>query len=103
MQTPAKNWSLIASSSRQVGSRKSGCLVIPGLLELVVPSPKTKQQMETHTGFKSAKPLSHTQHFQDGYPGDNQSIPTKRGMGIYHWISATHTSTFPSIKGHKNT
>ena len=45
----------IAGSNRQVGGGKSGCPVIPILLQLVVSSTQTQQQMETHFGSQSIK------------------------------------------------
>ena len=71
----------IASSDRQVGCRKSGCPFIPSLLQPVISSPKTQQQMETNFGPQSAKPVSKSRYLQNGNTGDNPVISKKKGVG----------------------
>ena len=44
----------IIASDAKVGSGKSGCPVLPSLLQPVIPSTKTKQKAETDFGPKSA-------------------------------------------------
>ena len=45
----------IAQSNRQVGSGKSGCQVIPCLLQPAFPSSETQQKMETNLGSQSVE------------------------------------------------
>ena len=77
----------IASSDAKVGSGKSGCPVLPSLLQPVIPSIKTKQQVETDFGLKSAKSISLPRNFQNGDPGNNPIVPTKRRLGNHAGLS----------------
>ena len=73
----------IARSNKQVGSRKSGCPVIPGLLQVAVSSPKTQQQMETYFGPQPTKLVFAAGNFQDGNTRNNSAVSSKRGMGDF--------------------
>ena len=73
----------IDKSERKVGSRNSGCLVFLSLLQPPVPSPQTKQQMETDPRSKSVKPVPQERYFQDGNSGNNPNITPKRGVGLH--------------------
>ena len=79
-QKPVSKRSL-GQSHRKVGSRKSGCQVVSGLLQPTLPSSQTKQKMEANLGSKSAKSTLEDQFFQDGNSGDNLVVLTERRMG----------------------
>ena len=64
----------------QVGSRKGGYQVVPGLLQPSFPCPQTKQKMETNLGPESVELTPQYQYLQDGNSGDNPGIFTDRGM-----------------------
>ena len=66
----------ITGFSKEDGSRKSGCPVIPGLLRPIVSSPKAQQQMVTHFGPQPAKLVFATGNLQDGNAGDNSAVPS---------------------------
>ena len=70
-------------SRRKVGSRKSGCQVIPGLLQSTLSCPNTKQKMETNLGSKSVELIPEDQYLQNGNSGDNPVILTGRGVGNF--------------------
>ena len=71
----------IASSNTKVGGGKRGCLVLPGLLQPVILSTKTQQQVETNLGSKSVKSFPLSRNFQGGDSGNNSVVPAKRGVG----------------------
>ena len=70
-----------ARSHKQVGSGKSGCPVIPGLLQPVVSSPKAQQKMETNLGPQQTESIFANGNFQDGNTGNYPVVPSKGGMG----------------------
>ena len=53
-----------AGSVGQAGCRESIGPLLPGILQPVVSGSKTWQQIETHIGPHSAKPVPHPRHFQ---------------------------------------
>ena len=67
-QKPVSKRSL-GQSHRKVGSGKSSCQVVSGLLQLTLPSSQTQQKMEANLGSKSAKSILEDQFFQDGNSG----------------------------------
>ena len=71
----------IASSNRQVASRKGGCPVISSHLQPVISSSTTQQQMETYLGPQSVKSVFQSRYLQNGYTRNNPVISTERGMG----------------------
>ena len=71
----------IAGSDAKVGSGKSGCPVLPSCLQLVIPGTKTKQQVEADFGPESAKSVPLHRNFQNGDPGNNLTVTSKRGVG----------------------
>ena len=92
----------IASSNAKVGSGNSGCPVLPSFLQLAIPSTQTKQQVETDFGLKSAESVSLLRNFQNGDPGNNPAVPTKRGVGNIdglqrHVLSHPNTTTVKKI------
>ena len=68
-------------SQKKVGSRKSGCQVVPGLLQPSFPGPETKQKMEANLGFESVKCIPEHRHFQNGNPGDDPVVLENRRVG----------------------
>ena len=71
----------LTQSHEQVGSRKGGCQVVPGILQPAFPCPQTKQKMEANLGPESVEFIPQYQYLQDGNPGDNPVILTDKGMG----------------------
>ena len=68
-------------SQEKVGSRKSGCQVVPGLLQPPFSGSETKQEMEANLGSESVKCIPQHWHLQNGNPRDNPVILTDRGVG----------------------
>ena len=73
----------IACSAEQVVSGKSGCQVIPCILQPVIPSSKTQQKMETNLGPQSTKSVSQSWYLQNGNTRNNPVTPAKGGMGNF--------------------
>ena len=73
----------LTKSHEKVGSRKSGCQVLPGLLQLAFPCSQTKQKMAANLGPKSVEPIPQYQYVQDGNSGNNAVVLTARGMGNF--------------------
>ena len=68
-------------SQEKVGSRKSGCQVVPGLLQPSFSGSETEQEVEANLGSESVKCIPQHWHFQNGNPRDNPVILTDRGVG----------------------
>ena len=62
------------------GSGKSGCQVIPGLLQPSFSSSQAQQQMASHFGFKHSQSFPRDKSFQNGNSRDHTAVST-RGMG----------------------
>ena len=63
------------------GSGKSGCQVIPGLLQPSFSCSQTQQQMASHFGFERSQSLPRDKNFQNGNSRDHTTVSTTRGMG----------------------
>ena len=63
---------------KQVGGRKSGDKVLPGLLQPPFSGTKIQPQMEAYLGPRPSKLILETRHLQDG---NNKVVSPKRGMG----------------------
>ena len=70
-------------SQKQVGSRRSGCAVVPGLLQQTFSGPKAQQQVETNFGSQQIKSVSAAGHLQDGNSRKHTGVPEKRRMGKF--------------------
>ena len=70
-------------SRSKAGYRKSVSSIISGLLQPVVPGPKTQQKMEAHSRSKSTEPVPCSGNVQDGNSGDHQTLPTTGGVGHF--------------------
>ena len=70
-------------SHENVGSRKSGCQVVPGLLPPSFSGSETKQEVLdlANLGSESVKCIPQHWHFQNGNHRDNPVILTDRGVG----------------------
>ena len=68
-------------SQKEVGSRKGGCQVVPGVLQPSFPSSETKQEMEANLGFESVKCIPKHRHLQNGNPGDDPVVLDNRRVG----------------------
>ena len=66
---------VIASAYRQKCSRVSKKPIISELFQQVVPSPQTKQSVETDLGSEQSEFLPQVREIQDGDPGNHQDIP----------------------------
>ena len=64
----------------QVGSRKSGCQVVPGFLQPSSVS-QTQQKIEANLRSESVKCIYQPRHFQDGNSRDNPAILENRTVG----------------------
>ena len=65
----------------KTSSGKGGCQVFPGFLQPTFSGPKTQWEMETNSGSKQTQSFPSHRHFQEGNPGDNSFVSSKRGMG----------------------
>ena len=72
---------LLTGTPSETGGRKGDNSVLPGLLQPLVSSTKTQQQMEAHPRSKSAELLPSNLIFQDGDTRDHPTLPSKRGVG----------------------
>ena len=68
-------------SHAQVGSRKGGCQVVPGLLQPSFSGSQTKQKMEANLKSESSQLIPQHGHLQNGNPGNNPVVLENRGMG----------------------
>ena len=71
----------IASAYRQKCSRTGTKPKIPGVLQPVILSAKTEQQMETHIRSKQPQSFPQSEKIQDGDTRDHKNLAPKRGMG----------------------
>ena len=71
----------LTQSCDQVGSGKSGCQVIPGVLQPTFSCSQAQQKIEANPRSKSAELISQHKYFQEGNSGDNLVIFKDRGMG----------------------
>ena len=71
----------IAGFDAKVSSGKSGCPVLPSFIQPVIPSAKTKQQVEADFGPESAESVPLPRNIQNGDIGNNLTVRTKRGVG----------------------
>ena len=78
-ESVVKRGSLI--SQKEVGSRKSGCQVVPGFLQPSLPGSETKQEMEANLGSESVKYIPQHRHVQNGNPGDDLVVLENRRVG----------------------
>ena len=83
---------LLTGTPSETGGRKGDNSVLPGLLQPLISSTKTQQQMEAHPISKSAELLPSNLIFQDGDTRDHPTLPSKRGMGD---ISGFQRHLFP--------
>ena len=67
-------------SHEQVGSRKGGCQVVPGLLQPSFSGSQTKQKMETDLRPESSQFIPQHRHFQNGNSRDNLVVLENRGV-----------------------
>ena len=84
--SPRKKQGLVSSSNRphrQVGSRKGGHQILPGILQPPLSGTKIKSEMETYLGPQPSKSFLETRHFQNGNSGNNKFVPTKGGVGNF--------------------
>ena len=72
---------LLTGTPSETGGRKGDNSVLPGLLQPLVSSTKTQQQMEAHPRSKLAELLPSNLLFQDGDTRDHPTLPSKRGVG----------------------
>ena len=72
---------LLTGTPSETGGRKGDNSVLPGLLQPLVSSTKTQQQMEAHPRSKSAELLPSNLLFQDGDTRDHPTLPSKTGVG----------------------
>ena len=72
---------LLTGTPSETGGRKGDNSVLPGLLQPLVSSTKTQQQMEAHPRSNSAELLPSNLIFQDGDTRDHPTLPSKRGVG----------------------
>ena len=63
------------------GSGKSGCQVIPGLLQPSFSSSQAQQQMASRFGFKHSQSFPRDKNLQNGNSRDHTTVSTTRGMG----------------------
>ena len=77
---------------RKVGSRKSGCQVVPCLLQPTILSPQAERDLETNPRPKPAKTVFAEQHIQDGNSGNNPVILAETGMG---YLARLQRCVFP--------
>ena len=68
---------------KQVGSRKGGHKILPGLLQPPLSGTKTESEMETYLGPQPSKSFLETRHFQNGNSGNNKVISPKGGVGNF--------------------
>ena len=71
----------IASAYRQKCSGTSTKSGVPRVLQPTTFSPKTKQQVETHSGSEQIEPLPQGGEIQNGDTGNHQDLPPDRGVG----------------------
>ena len=84
--SPRKKQGLMSSSNRphkQVGSRKGGHQILPGILQPPLSGTKIKSEMETYLGPQPSKSFLETRHFQNGNSGNNKVVPPKGGVGNF--------------------
>ena len=96
---------LLTSSPSKTSGRKGDNSVLPGLLQPLVSSTKTQQQMEAHPRSKSAELLPSNLIFQDGDTRDHPTLPSKRGVGdvsgfqrrLFPYSNRTKVAEIPQI------
>ena len=66
---------------KQVGSRKGGHKILPGLLQPPLSGAKTESEMETYLGPQPSQSLFETRHLQNGNSGNNKVVSPKGGVG----------------------
>ena len=82
--SPREKQGLVSSSNRthrQVGSRKGGHKILPGLLQPPLSGTKIKSEMETYLGPQPSKSFLETRHLQNGNSGNNKVVSPKGGVG----------------------
>ena len=82
--SPRKKQGLVSSINRthkQVGSRKGGHKILPGLLQPPLSGTKIKSEMETYLGPQPSKSFLETRHLQNGNSGNNKVVSPKGGVG----------------------
>ena len=82
--SPRQKQSLVSGGNRphkQVGSRKGGHQILPGLLQPPLSSTKTEPEMETYLGPQPSQSLFETRHLQNGNSGNNKVVSPKGGVG----------------------
>ena len=82
--SPRQKQSLVSVGNRphkQVGSRKGGHQILPGLLQPPFSGTKTESEMETYLGPQPSQSLFETRHLQNGNSGNNKVVSPKRGVG----------------------
>ena len=82
--SPREKQGLVSSSNRthrQVGSRKGGHKILPGLLQPPLSGTKIKSEMETYFGPQPSKSFLETRHLQNGNSGNNKVVSPKGGVG----------------------
>ena len=96
---------LLTSSPSKTSGRKGDNSVLPGLLQPLVSSTKTQQQMEAHPRSKSAELLPSNLIFQDGDTRDHPTLPSRRGVGdvsgfqrrLFPYSNRTKVAEIPQI------
>ena len=96
---------LLTSTPSKTSGRKGDNSVLPGLLQPLVSSTKTQQQMEAHPRSKSAELLPSNLIFQDGDTRDHPTLPSKRGVGdvsgfqrrLFPYPNRTKVAEIPQI------
>ena len=82
--SPREKQGLVSSIDRthkQVGSRKGGNKILPGLLQPPLSGTKIKSEMEAYLGPQPSKSFLETRHLQNGNSGNNKVVSPKRGVG----------------------
>ena len=96
---------LLTSSPSKTSGRKGDNSVLPGLLQPLVSSTKTQQQMEAHPRSKLAELLPSNLIFQDGDTRVHPTLPSKRGVGdvsgfqrrLFPYSNRTKVAEIPQI------
>ena len=70
---------------KQVGSRKGGHKILPGLLQPPLSGTQTKSEMETYLGPRPSQSLFETGHLQNGNSGNNKVVSPK---GPGEWVTS---------------
>ena len=82
--SPREKQGLVSSIDRthkQVGSRKGGNKILPGLLQPPLSGTKIQSEMEAYLGPQPSKSFLETRHLQNGNSGNNKVVSPKGGVG----------------------